>query len=83
MCKCHYFDQEEQKIKITHGTFSLGTGNIGDEFRFEHEDFKRGIIHINLNANELFAPPLENYSGMDERGLHAFHLSFKAIWGEE
>jgi len=69
-------------MERTNGEFPLSTGNKGDTFRFQHESFKRVIVDINFKACETFAPPVDNYSGLDERGLHTFHNSFKAIWGE-
>lgn len=82
MCTCHHVNKLTGKLERTKGLFSLRTGNNGDIFRFEHETFKRKIVEINFNSGETFAPPIENYSGMDERGLHTFHNSFKAIFGE-
>lgn len=73
MCKCHFHK----------GIFSLNTANIGDVFRFEHETNKRQVLEMNFKNKELFAPPIDNYTGMDERDLHTFHLSTKAIFGEE
>lgn len=82
MCKCHFLNKETNKIERTKGIFSLQTANTGDEFRFEHENFKRKITYIDFKNKELVAPPIDGYSGMDERGQHTFHLSFKAVWGE-
>lgn len=76
MCKCHRFNKTTRKLD------RLSTGNKGDIFRFEHETFKRKIIDINYKSFEVFAPPIDSYSGMDEREEHVFHRSFKVIWGE-
>jgi hypothetical protein len=78
MCICHKYNNETKQIERVKGVFSLNTGNDGDIFQFEHEDFKRQIVKMNFRAKECFAPPIEKYSGLDERGLHTFHLSFKA-----
>lgn len=83
MCKCHYFNKETNKMERVNGLFSLNTANEGDIFKFAHENFTRKVLKINRNACETFAPPLLNYSGMDERGIHTFHLSFKAYFGTE
>lgn len=82
MCKCHRLNPETKKIERVNGVFSLKTGNKGDIFRFQHENFKRQILETDFKKSELFAPPIDNYTGLDERGLHTFHHSFKAIWGE-
>lgn len=81
MCKCHYFDKEEQKFKRTKGVFSLRTGNVGDVFKFEHEDFNRKIVEMNHKSKEVYAPPIENLVEGSEKGEHLFHFSFNAIWG--
>lgn len=78
MCKCHHVNKESGKIERTKGLFSLRTGLVGEVFQFEHESFERKILEIDYKNSELFAPPIENYSGLDERGLHTFHTTFKA-----
>lgn len=80
MCKCHFLNHDTGMQERVKGLFSLNTGNIGDVFIFPHETFKRQIIDINFIYCETFAPPIDNYSGLDERGLHTFHNSFKAIF---
>lgn len=82
MCKCHYFNKETRRMERTKGIFSLKTANMGEIFRFTHENFKRKVTHINYNGCEIVAPPLEDYNGMDERGKHTFHRSFMAVFGE-
>ncbi len=84
MCKCHYYNKETNKIERVQGEFSLNTCNEGDVFRFAHESFPRIAIRVNFTSKEVFAPPAnDDYSGMDEKGQHTFHTSFKAIFGEK
>lgn len=78
MCKCHRINKESGKVEHTAGLFSLRTGLVGETFQFEHESFHRKILEINYKNSELFAPPMGDYSGLDERGEHTFHLTFKA-----
>lgn len=82
MCSCHFYNKDKKCMDRVRGVFSLNTANVGDTFRFEYEYFKRQVIEINFKAKELFAPPIENYNGMDCKGTHIFHFSFKANWGE-
>lgn len=81
MCKCHYFDKEERKMKRTKGVFSLKSGNVGETFKFEHENFLRKIIEMNFKSQEVYAPPIEDFNGLTDKGEDVFHFSFKVQWG--
>lgn len=78
MCQCHKVNPATKNVERIKGIFSLKTGNVGDKFKFEHENFYRQILEVNFKGSEVFAPPIENYSGLDERGSHVFHMTFKA-----
>jgi hypothetical protein len=79
MCKCHAFNSNTGKIERIKGIFPLKTGNVGDKFKFPHENFYRVIVEMNFKTGDVFAPPLtDDYNGMDEKGTHTFHFSFKA-----